>query len=97
MSVIVISKRVFRIKHHEKLIPLFINLRNHAKKQKGFINRKTFSCLNNPGEYIIISKWESEKCWKEWMNKKKPREIQGKIDSLIGEKTIYDVYKPEKY
>lgn len=97
MSVTVISKRVFRMEHHEKLIPLLQALRNHAKKQKGFISRKTFSSLDNPGENIIISKWETVDDWSEWMKKKKSRKIQGKIDSLIGERTVYDVYQPEKY
>lgn len=97
MSVTIVTTRVFGIKQYDKLIPLFQKLRNHAKKQKGFISRKTFSSLNNPGEYISISKWKSENHWKRWMEKEKPRNIQGDIDSLIGEKTIYDIYKPEEY
>lgn len=97
MSVTVITKRVFSMKRYDKLIPLFQKLRDHAKKQKGFVNRKTFSSLTNPGEFISISKWESEDYWKKWMKKKVPRQVQGKIDSLIGEKTIYDIYRPEEY
>jgi hypothetical protein len=31
------------------------------------------------------------------MDKKKTWDIQGKIDLLIGEKTVFEVYKPEKY
>lgn len=97
MSVTVISKRVFGMKQYDKLIPLFQKLRDHAKKQKGFISRKTFASVSTPGEYISISEWKSERHWEKWMSKKKPQTIQGDIDSLIGEKTVYDVYKPQKF
>ncbi len=97
MAVIVISKRVFAMKHKEKLIPLLKKLRNHAKKQKGFISRKTYSSLNPPGEYIIISKWKSTADWEKWMGKKKVQKLQIDIDSLVGEKIVYDIYQPEKF
>ena len=97
MPVTVISKRVFKIQQRDKLIPLLKELRNHAKKQKGFISRGTFCSLTDPGEYIVISEWETVDCWRKWMDKKTTWEIQAKIDSLIGEKTVFDVYKPEKY
>ena len=97
MSVTVLSKRVFKIDQKDKLIPLLKELRNHAKKQKGFISRGTFSSVNDPGEHIVISEWETVEYWKTWMDRKETRQIQGKIDSLIGEKTFFDVYLPETY
>jgi heme oxygenase (mycobilin-producing) len=97
MPVTVISKRVFKIEQRDKLIPLLQELRNYAKKQKGFISRGTFSSLTDPGEYIVISEWETVDYWRKWMNNKTTREIQAKIDSLIGEKTVFNVYQPEKY
>jgi heme-degrading monooxygenase HmoA len=97
MPVKVISKRVFKIEQRDKLIPLLQELRNHAKKQKGFISRATFSSLTDPGEYIVISEWETVDYWRKWMDKKTTWEIQAKIDSLIGEKTFFDVYKPENF
>ena len=97
MSVLVISKRVFRIEKRDELIPLLQKLRNHAKKQKGFIDRATYSSMNDPGEYIVVSEWETVSSWRKWKDKKKVYDIQGKIDSLIGEKTIFDVFKPEEF
>ena len=97
MSVTVISKRVFKIKKNDKLIPLLKKLRNHAKKQKGFISRATFTNVNNATENIVISEWKTEKQWKKWMKDKDVQKIQGKIDSLIGEKTVFEVYMPEPY
>ena len=97
MPVTVISKRVFKIEQRDKLVPLLQQLRNKAKKQKGFISRATYSSMNDLGEYIVISEWETVSSWRKWMDKKKTWEIQSKIDSLIGEKTVFDVYKPENY
>jgi heme-degrading monooxygenase HmoA len=97
MSVTILSKRLFKIDHKENLIPLFKELRDLAKKQNGFISRGTLSSLTDPGEYIVISEWETVEDWRNWMDKKETREIQGKIDSLLGEKTFFDVYLPEEF
>ncbi len=95
MSVMVIIKRVFRVEQTEKLLPLLKELRKESKKQAGFISRKTYSKLSDPGEYIVITEWDTADDWIKWMNQKKARDLQWKIDSLIGEKTFFEVYKPE--
>jgi quinol monooxygenase YgiN len=97
MNVKVISRRVFRISQREKLIPLFKELREAAEKAKGFVSRNTYSKLNDPGEYLVISEWESIDAWADWMGDKKVKQIQWEVDSLIGEKTFFDVYKPEEF
>lgn len=97
MKVTVISKRVFKLKKNDKIIPLLKKLRKSAEKQKGFVSRATFTNIEDTTENIVISEWKSEEQWKKWMNKKKVKEIQGQIDSLIGEKTVFDVYMAEPY
>ena len=97
MAVTILSKRLFKIDQKENLIPLFKELRDLAKKQNGFISRGTFSSFTDPGEYIVISEWETVDDWRNWMDKKETRKIQGKIDSLLGEKTFFDVYLPEEF
>lgn len=97
MNVKIISRRVFKIKKKDKLIPLLKQLRKHAEKQKGFISRSTYSSLSDPGEYIVISEWKTADDWIEWMDDKMTRKIQGDIDSLIGEKTFFDVFRPEEF
>lgn len=97
MSVIVISKREFHIEKNDKLIPLLKKLRKHAKKQKGFVSRATYTNINNPGENIVISEWKKEEQWQKWMKNEKVLKIQSRIDSLIGERTVFEVYKPENY
>lgn len=97
MSVTVISKRVFKLSKNEKLIPLLKKLRKNAIKQKGFVSRATYTNVSEAAEKVVISEWKSEDHWKKWMKKKEVQKIQGKIDSLIGEKTEFNVYKPESY
>ncbi len=97
MSVMVIIKRVFRMDHSKNLVPLLKELRNKSEKQPGFISRTTYSKLNDPGEYIVINEWETANDWINWMNQDEARDLQWQIDSLIGEKTTFEMYKPEDF
>lgn len=97
MSVMVIIKRVFRMDHAAKLVPLLKELRTKSEKQPGFISRTTYSKLSDPGEFIVLNEWETADDWINWMNQKDARDLQWQIDSLIGEKTIFEVYKPEDF
>jgi len=93
----VISRRLFRISRKEEIKPLLKQLQESAKTQPGFISRSTCSNLKDPGEYIVISEWKSADDWIAWMNTEEVRDIQWKIDSLLGEKTFFDVYCPEDF
>jgi heme-degrading monooxygenase HmoA len=97
MYVKVISRRLFRISKKEKLIPLLQSLRKSAEKEKGFISRSTYSSMNDPGEYIVISEWETADDGIRGINKKKVQQLQWDIDSILGEKTLFDVYLPEDF
>jgi heme-degrading monooxygenase HmoA len=97
MTIKIISKRSFQMDEKKKLIPLFAKLRSLSKQHPGHIYREILRSLDNPGEYIVISKWEEIEDWKQWLNDKEIRDIQGKIDSIIGEKTIYEVYETETF
>ncbi len=97
MSVIVISKRVFRMNKTSELVPLLKKLRTKSENQQGFISRATYSKMNDPGECIVVSKWETADDWGTWIKQKEIREIQWQIDSLLGEKTVFDIYNPENF
>jgi heme-degrading monooxygenase HmoA len=49
--------------------------------------------MEDPKNFLVISKWETVEDWKKWLNSKERRDIQDKADSLIGEKTFYEVYE----
>ena len=97
MSVLIIIKRVFRMDQTDKLVPLLKELRARAEKQPGFISRTTYSKLNDPGELVVVMEWETVDDWIRWMNHKEAKDLQWEIDSIIGEKTFFEVYKPEDF
>ena len=41
--------------------------------------------------------WETADDWIRWMSKKEAKDLQWQIDSIIGEKTFFEVYKPEDF
>ncbi len=97
MSVLIIIKRVFRMDQTKQLIPLLKKLRTEAEKQPGFISRTTYSKLNDPGELVVIMEWATVDEWLKWMDNEVAKDLQRQIDSIIGEKTFFDIYKPEDF
>lgn len=93
MAVQVIIKRKFKVDNPEELIPLLTELRIRAKDQPGYISGETLRSLNNPEDYLVFSKWETADDWKKWLHSKERRDIQGEVDSLIGEKTFYEIFE----
>ena len=94
MPVHVVIKRKMIISHPEKLTPLLRDLSERAKLQEGYISTDTLQSIDNPGEYLVVSRWETEENWKVWLQSQERRDLQGKVDSLIGERTGYEIFKP---
>ena len=93
MSVQVMIKRKWKVDKPQDLLPLLEKLHSHATKQPGYISGETLRSLEDPEDFLVISKWETAEDWKKWLNSKERRAIQGSVDSLIGEKTFYEVYE----
>jgi heme-degrading monooxygenase HmoA len=94
MAVQVMIKRKFKVDNPEKLISLLTQLRIRAKDQPGYISGETLRSLNNPEDYLVFSKWETADDWNKWLHSKERRAIQGEVDSLVGEKTFYEIFEP---
>lgn len=94
MTVQVIIKRKLKIDDPEKLMPFLTRIRERAREQPGYISSETLRNLDHPEDYMVVSKWETAADWEKWFGSKERRDIQGQIDSLIGEKTFYDVFEP---
>jgi heme-degrading monooxygenase HmoA len=93
MTIHVIIKRKLIINDHEKLAPLIRELGERAQLQEGYISSDTLQSIDNPGEYLVVSRWETENSWKVWFQSNERRDIQGKVDSLIGERTFYELFR----
>lgn len=94
MAVHVIIKRKIKMNHPEQLIPLLQELRVRAEKQEGYISSETLQSIENPEDLLVVSKWETAENWEIWFDSSERRDIQGRVDSLIGERTFYDLFQP---
>ena len=94
MPVYILIKRKLKIANPEKLMPLLNQLRGLAKEQPGYISGETLKSLSDPEDFMVISKWETSADWEKWFGSKVRRDVQGQIDSLIGERTFYEVFEP---
>ena len=94
MPIQVIIKRKWQTDDPEALFPLLTELRSLAKKQPGYISGETLKSLDDPEDYMVVSHWESADDWKKWLQSKERRDLQGQVDSLIGERTFYEIFEP---
>lgn len=75
-------------------LKLLINqLRGMTMGTPGYIAGETLKRVDKPGESMVVTKWQSEFYWKQWLQSKERSEIQDKIDQLLEEKTQYEIYE----
>ena len=96
MSVQVMIKRKWKIDKPEVLFPLLEKLHKRAKEQPGYISGETLRSVEDPEDFLVVSKWETAEDWDKWLRSKERRDIQGQVDSMIGEKTFYEIYESIK-
>ena len=72
--------------------PLIVELRAHAMRQSGYISGETLKCIDRPGEYLVISTWESLDDWNKWLDSQERKILEEKIDTITGKSTAYATY-----
>jgi len=77
----------------DDLKQLINQLRGVTMGTPGYIAGETLKRLDQPGESLVVTKWQSEFYWKQWLESKNRAEIQGQIDALLGEPTQYEIYE----
>ncbi len=92
MAVKIIIKRNVSANSEKELIPLLIQMRNLCINQPGYISGETLKNLERPGEYLVISTWQSQEDWKRWASNSQRIEIQRQIDLLLDHETEYGIY-----
>jgi len=93
MAVHVVIKRRMRMNQPDKIIPLLKELNERARQQPGYRNTNTLQSTEDLGDYLVVSVWETREDWDAWFNNPQRREIQNQVDSLIGERTFYEVFR----
>jgi len=92
MAIKIIIKRIVPEEKVKSLTPLLKQLRALAANQTGYISGETLKRMDNPGQYLVISTWQSAGDWDRWISSQERKGVQDKIDVLLGEKTEYEVY-----
>ena len=76
-----------------QLQSLIIQLRELTTGQPGHISGETLKRVDQPGECLVVSKWQSKEYWNRWIENPERAKIQEKIDQLLGKETIYEIYE----
>ena len=92
MAVKILIKRTVPKEKEGDLSPLLHQLRAQAIALPDYISGETLRKVDLPEEYMIISTWKSVDAWREWETSEQRKQIQEKIDTLLGEKTEYSIY-----
>ena len=77
----------------EALRALINELRSLTMGQPGYIAGETLQRVDHPGESLVVSKWQSADYWQQWLQREARSEIQDRIDQLLGEETVYEIYE----
>jgi len=93
LAVKIFIKRSVPADKAPKLIPLLKRLRTLAMNQPGYISGETLQRIDNSGEYIVISTWQSVENWQQWATSQARNELQNQIDAALNEKTKYEIYQ----
>jgi heme-degrading monooxygenase HmoA len=72
---------------------LINQLRGMTMGTPGYIAGETLKRVDKPGESLVVTKWQSEFYWEQWLQSKERAELQDKIDRLLGEPTQYEIYE----
>ena len=92
MTIKVLIKRRVQESKSKELNLLFVKLRGLAMAQKGYIGGETLKRVDAPGEYLIVSRWQSIDDWTRWLVSKERTDIQGEIDALTDAETKFEIY-----
>ena len=75
-------------------LKLLINqLRGVTMGTPGYIAGETLKRVDKPGESLVVTKWQSEFYWEQWLVSKERSEIQDKIDRLLETPSQYENYE----
>ncbi len=77
----------------DNLKSLINQLRGMTMGVPGYVAGETLKRLDKPGESLVVTKWQSEFYWNQWLQGQERAKIQDKIDELLGDETVYEIYE----
>ena len=93
MAVKILIKRKVPDSKNQELSRLLKHLRALTMIQRGYISGETLQRVDAPNENLVISTWQSAEAWRDWILSGERKDIQDRIDSLLGEPTSYEIYE----
>jgi heme-degrading monooxygenase HmoA len=92
MTVKIVIKRKVPKDKEKELLPLIKEIRIATTRRAGYISGETLQRIDNPGETVVVSTWETAEDWNRWATSRERFALQAKIDNLLGKKTEYKIY-----
>lgn len=92
MAVKILLKREVPESREIELNQLLKEMRTFCTQQPGYISGETLKRADRPGEFLVISTWQTMEDWRKWVASKERKDIQDKIDELLGVETHYEIY-----
>ena len=77
----------------EELRVLINQLRSMTTGQPGYFAGETLQRVDQPGESLVVSKWQSVDYWQQWWQSDARKKVQAQIDQLLDEETQYEIYE----
>ncbi len=81
--------------NEEALMTLINQMRSTIVGSPGYVSGETLKRIDQPGEVLVISKWQSQFYWKQWHASRERAALQADIDQLLGDETQYEIYEYE--
>ncbi|MDX2451825.1 antibiotic biosynthesis monooxygenase family protein [Desulfosarcina sp.] len=81
--------------NQQALMALINQMRSAIVGNPGYVSGETLKRIDQPGEILVVSKWQSHFYWKQWHESRERAALQADIDKLLGEQTQYEIYEYE--
>ena len=79
----VLMERTIRGQHVGEIVRLLRQLRVKAMQQPGYISGETMHGVDDPNYYLVISSWESQGQWQNWLNHPERQKLSAEIDRYL--------------
>ena len=79
----------------QALMELINQMRSAIVGNPGYLSGETLKRIDQPGEILVVSKWQSSYYWKQWYASREREALQADIDQLLGAQTQYEIYEYE--
>lgn len=92
MAVKIFIKRLIPEGKERELFKLIRELRTKAVAQPGYISGETLVRVDNPSQFLVVSTWRHIDDWEKWQAHEERKNLQNRIDEILGKETEYEVY-----